>query len=252
MGSRPQRNKVCGKIAQPLRRRMPKFRYRLHTCPVRTITTTLSLALCLCPWSLHAAQIQVIALTHGKATLVIDTSKPRTLSAGEVSPEGVRLLSANSEAAVVEFEGRRRTIPLGTNYREAPSASTGAAIGRSVVVAADTQGHFFVTGTLNSAASVRFLVDTGASLVSISADDARRAGINYLAGQRGLTQTASGVAPVYRVKLDTVKIGDIVLHNVEAAVHTSGQLPIGLLGMSFLNRMEMRRDGGALTLTRRY
>lgn len=231
---------------------LPEYRYRFHTRLMRSITTSLSLALCLCPWPLQAAQIQVIALTHGKATLVINTSKPRTLSAGEVSPEGVRLLSASSDAAVVEFEGKRRTLPLGTNYREGPATSTGGAFGRSVVIAADTRGHFLVTGMLNSAASVRFLVDTGASLVSISADDARRAGINYLAGQRALTQTASGVTSVYRVKLDTVKIGDIVLHNVDAAVHTSGQLPIGLLGMSFLNRMEMRRDGTALTLTRRY
>jgi len=231
---------------------VPEYRYRFHIRLMRSITTNLSLALCLCPWPLHAAQIQVIALTNGKATLVIDTAKPRTLSAGEVSPEGVRLLSANSEAAVVEFEGKRRTLPLGTNYREGPATSTGAASGRSVVIAADTQGHFLVSGMLNSVASVRFLVDTGASLVSISADDARRAGINYLAGQRALTQTASGVTQVYRVKLDTLKIGDIVLHNVDAAVHTSGQLPIGLLGMSFLNRMEMRRDGAALTLTRRY
>jgi aspartyl protease family protein len=105
---------------------------------------------------------------------------------------------------------------------------------------------------INGAASVRFLVDTGASVVSIGADDARRAGINYLAGQRAYSQTASGLAPIYRVKLDTLKIGDITIYNVDAAVHTSGQLPIGLLGMSFLNRMEMKRDGAMLTLTRRF
>jgi aspartyl protease family protein len=99
---------------------------------------------------------------------------------------------------------------------------------------------------------VRFLVDTGASLVSISADDAKRAGIDYLSGQRALSQTASGVTTIYRVKLDTIKIGDVVLYNVDAAVHTSGRLPIALLGMSFLNRMEMRRDADSLTLTRRY
>lgn len=200
----------------------------------------------------YAAQVQVIALTNGKATLVIDTAKPRTLAAGEVSPEGVRLISANSEAAVVEIDGKRHTMALGTSYREAPASSSTSAIGRSVVIAADSQGHFLVTGMINGAAAVRFLVDTGASVVSISADDARRAGINYLAGTRAMTQTASGVAPVYRVKLDTVKIGDITLYNVDAAVHTSGHLPIGLLGMSFLNRMEMKRDAGALTLTRRF
>jgi len=194
----------------------------------------------------------VIALTNGKATLVIDSSKPRTMSAGERSPEGVRLVSATSESAVIEIDGKRMTLALGTNYREAAPAENKAAIGSRIVISADSRGHFLVNGMINSSASVRFLVDTGASLVSISADDARRAGIDYLKGQRSLTQTASGVAPVYRVKLDTVKIGDITLYNVDAAVHVSGQLPIGLLGMSFLNRMEMKRDASALTLTRRY
>ena len=196
--------------------------------------------------------MQVIALTEGKATLVIDNAKPRTLAAGQVSPEGVRLLSATPEAAVIEIDGKRSTLALGSYYRPSPASSGSGAIGSSVVIPADGQGHFMVTGTINGAAAVRFLVDTGATMVSISADDARRAGVNYLAGQRALTQTASGVAPVYRVKLDTLKVGDITLHNVDAAVHVSGQLPIGLLGMSFLNRMEMKRDATALTLIRRY
>jgi aspartyl protease family protein len=199
-----------------------------------------------------AADVQVIALTNGKATVVIDGGKPRTLDSGQSSPEGVRLISATSESAVLEIDGHRRTMALGTSYRATPSAPGASAIGSRVVIAADSQGHFLVSGIINNAASIRFLVDTGATVVSISADDAARAGINYLAGSRALTQTANGVTAVYRVKLDTVKVGDITLHNVDAAVHTSGLLPIGLLGMSFLNRMEMKRDGAALTLTRRY
>jgi aspartyl protease family protein len=219
---------------------------------VRLIAANLSLAILLCPSALHAAQIEAVALTHGKATLVIDAARPRTLSSGQVSPEGVRLISANPDGAVIEFEGKRRTLTLGTSYRAAAASSSTSAVGSRVVLSADTQGHFVVTGMINNAASVRFLVDTGASLVSISAEDARRAGINYMAGRPGRTRTASGVAPVYQVKLDTLKVGEIVLYNVDAAVHTSGQLPIALLGMSFLNRMDMKRDGVSLTLTRRY
>ena len=195
--------------------------------------------------------MQVIALTNGKATLVIDNAKPRTLASGQVSPEGVRLISATPESAVLEIDGKRQTMALGTSYRVAPSSSD-AAIGNRVVLSPDSHGHFMVTAMINGSAAVRFLVDTGASLVSISAEDARRAGINYLTGQRGLSQTASGITHVYRVKLDTLKVGDITVYNVDAAVHTSGHLPVGLLGMSFLNRMEMKRDGAALTLTRRF
>lgn len=198
-----------------------------------------------------AANVQVIALTSGKATIVVDGGRPRTLAAGESTAEGIRLISATSESAVLEVQGQRRTLALGTSYRASP-AGEGSATASKVVLSADARGHFVVNGMINGAASVRFLVDTGATVVSIGTEDARRAGINYLAGQRSYSQTASGLAPIYRVKLDTLKIGDITLYNVDAAVHASGQLPIGLLGMSFLNRMEMRRDGAMLTLTRRY
>ena len=218
---------------------------------MHTLAKYLSPALVLFPLWTGAADVQVIGLMNGKATLVIDGGRPRTLSAGESTPDGVRLISATSESAVLEVQGQRRTLALGTSYRAA-SVSEGAAAGSKVVLAADSQGHFLVSGLINGAASVRFLVDTGASVVSISTDDARRAGINYLGGQRAYSQTASGLVPIYRVKLDTLKIGDITLYNVDAAVHPGGQLPIGLLGMSFLNRMEMRRDGTMLTLTRRY
>jgi aspartyl protease family protein len=59
------------------------------------------------------------------------------------------------------------------------------------------------------------------------------------------------VARVYRVKLDTVKLGDITLNNVDALVHET-EMPFVLLGMSFLNRVEMNRTGTDLTLTKRY
>jgi aspartyl protease family protein len=212
----------------------------------------LSLALLLCPWLAQAAQVQVIALTEGKATLVIDNAKPRTLAAGQLSPEGVRLIEATPQAAVVEIDGKRSTLALGSYYRPSTDTPGRSGVGAAAVIPADGQGHYLVTGTINGAAAVRFLVDTGATMVAISAEDARRAGIQYLSGQSGLTQTASGVVQVYRVKLDSVKVGDITLYNVDAAVHANGRLPIGLLGMSFLNRTEMKRDGTALTLIRRY
>jgi aspartyl protease family protein len=96
------------------------------------------------------------------------------------------------------------------------------------------------------------LVDTGATLISMNQSEARRLGINYLKGQKGYSQTASGIAGVYRVKLDTVKLGDIVLNNVDAAVHEGDGPPIVLLGMSFLSRVEMKREGERLVLTKRF
>jgi len=100
---------------------------------------------------------------------------------------------------------------------------------------------------------VRFLVDTGASLISLSTDEARRLGINYLAGERGYNRTANGLVQAYRVKVDNVRLGDITLSNVEASVSDGMKgAPYALLGMSFLNRTHMTRDGDKLTLVRRF
>jgi len=196
-----------------------------------------------------AADINVVGLTAGKAVASIDGGKPRTLSVGQVTPEGVKLIAATSESAVFEVNGERRTLAVGQG---AAVANTSAARGGdTVTLFADSRGHFTTVGVVNGI-SLRFLVDTGASSVVLSSADARRAGVNYLAGTRGLTQTANGVVPIYAVKLDSLRIGDITLNNVDAAVIEGSGLPIALLGMSFLNRMEMKRDGMTLTLIRRY
>lgn len=203
----------------------------------------------LAPLAAPAADVAVIGLFSGKAVLVIDGGKPRTLKAGETSPEGVRLISATSESAVVETGGKRQTLTPGqSSYISA--AGTGP-VGASVTLSADTRGHFVTTGAINGN-TIQFLVDTGATAVTLSSADARRLGINYLAGPRSYSQTANGVVPAYRVKLDSVRVGDITANNVDAIVIEGNVLPIALLGMSFLNRMEMKRDGMTMTLTKRY
>jgi aspartyl protease family protein len=195
-----------------------------------------------------AADINVLALTAGKAMLSIDGGKPRMLSVGQTTPEKVRLLSATSEEAIVEVDGQRRRLTLGDRISIA-SANSGA---QSATLTADARGHFFTTATVNGI-SIRFIVDTGASMVTLSASDAKRAGVSYLSAPRGLLQTANGIVAAYRVKLDTVQLGPITLHNVDGVVVESNALGgAGLLGLSFLNRTEMRRDGDTMTLTRRY
>jgi aspartyl protease family protein len=196
-----------------------------------------------------AAEVTVIGLTSGRAVVVVDGGKPRTMRVGETTPEGVKLVEATSESATFEVKGRRQTLALGhhgTVAASPPRRSTG-----TVALIADSRGHFVTTGTVNGL-SLRFLVDTGASVIALSVDDAKRAGVNYLAGSRGQVQTANGIATVYLVKLDAVKVGEILLNNVDAAVIDGNKLPIALLGMSFLNRMEMKRAGDTLTLIQRY
>lgn len=196
-----------------------------------------------------AADINVHALTAGRAVVSIDGGKPRTLAVGQVTAEGVTLISATSESAVFEVAGERRTLAVGQGAAIANTAP--ARGGDSVTLFADARGHFTTVGVVNGV-SLRFLVDTGATSVVLSSADARRAGVNYLSGPRRLTQTANGVVPVYAVKLDSLRVGDITVNNVDASVIEGDRLPIGLLGMSFLNRMEMKRDGTTLTLIRRF
>jgi aspartyl protease family protein len=210
---------------------------------------SIGLALLLACGLAGAMDITVIGLTSGKAVVVIDGGKPRTLRVGEATAEGVKLVEASSEAATFDIKGRRLTLPLGYHgtvaRNQPPAGSSGVAL------TADSRGHFVTSGTVNGM-PLRFLVDTGASMIALSVDDAKRAGVNYLAGTRAQVQTANGLATVYLVKLDAVKVGDIQLNNVEAAVVEGDKLPIALLGMSFLNRMEMKRSGDTMTLIRRY
>ena len=119
-----------------------------------------------------------------------------------------------------------------------------------VVLAADTHGHFVSDGAINGN-PIRFLVDTGATSVALPASDADRLGIDYRKGRRGISNTAGGPVTVYRVSLDSVRLGGIELRTVDAVVIEQG-LDIALLGMSFLNRVEMMRDGATMTLIRRF
>ncbi|MGC2518732.1 MAG: TIGR02281 family clan AA aspartic protease [Burkholderiales bacterium] len=193
-----------------------------------------------------AADVNVIGLFPGKAVVSINGGGPRTLSVGQKTAEGVTLLSTDRESATLDVGGQRRTLRIGQAYTAAAGASV-----QTVTLAADTRGHFVVDGQINGG-TVRFLVDTGATMIALSSADAARLGIDYRKGQPGMTNTANGMAPAYRVKLDSVRVGDITVNSVDAVVMEGSVLPVALLGMSFLNRMQMRRDGQVMVLTKRF
>lgn len=109
---------------------------------------------------------------------------------------------------------------------------------------------YITTGSINKF-SVRFMVDTGATWVAMSTADAKRIGINYYRGTTGYAGTASGTTKIYKVNLDTVKVGNIVLHNVAAAVIPRLSGPI-LLGNSFLKRVEIQRSKRVMILKKKF
>jgi aspartyl protease family protein len=204
------------------------------------------LALSLCAGAAHATDVNVVGLFPGKAVVSINGGAPRTLSVGQKTDEGVTLVSSDHGAATMDIDGKRRVMQMGQHY-SAPGNSSQ----QSVTLAADSRGHFFVNGQVNGA-QVRFLVDTGATWVALSAADASRLAIDYRKGEPNLMSTANGVAAAYKVKLDSVRVGDITASNVDAVVMEGAGPSIALLGMSFLNRMEMKRDGQTMVLIKKF
>lgn len=195
------------------------------------------------PAVLAMNQIVILGLFKDKAIVTID-GKQRSLSKGETSPEGVTLISANSDAAVLEIAGQQAAYPLGDQTTYLPAAADQA----FAQIWPDSQGMYAVAGSINGL-PVNFLVDTGATLVAMNAAEATRLGIDYHGGgQEVVVNTASGVAPAYQIELKRVKVGAIELHNV-AAVVLDGPGPAQvLLGMSFLGRLELRNESGMMEL----
>jgi aspartyl protease family protein len=204
-----------------------------------------ALALVLAAAPARALEVGLVGTFGDKAAiLVIDGGEPRTVRIGR-QVSGVTVVSVERDRAVIEIGGAQRTLARGQHY------STGAGSQRqSVTLAADTRGHFITEGAINGLA-VRFVIDTGATVVALPASDAVRLGIDYRKGELVLTKTAAGVVPVYRVRFDSVRLGAIEITAVDGVVIEQG-LDMALLGMSFLNRVEMKNEGQLMTLTRRY
>ncbi len=195
-----------------------------------------------------AAQTVSLGGSLGSRALLVIDGKARNVAVG-ATVDGVRLVSVTGNDAVVEVKGKRVTLPLGgAQVNLGGTASEG--IGDSIVISADIGGHFFTSGSINGT-SVRFVVDTGATNVSMSQADAQRIGIDFRKGERGYTSTANGVVPVYRVSLASVRVGDVQVYNVAGTV-VPGEMSHVLLGNSFLTRFQMRRDSDRLTLDKRY
>ncbi|MCY7389851.1 MAG: TIGR02281 family clan AA aspartic protease [Burkholderiales bacterium] len=199
--------------------------------------------------SLHAqaANVTVVGLFPGKAVVVINGASPRTISVGQKQVEGVTLLSTASSSAIFNIDGKRHALEIGEHFA---APSIGANGSNTLKVSADTVGQFWTMGQINGKA-VRFLIDTGATSVALPAIDARTMGIDFTKGQKGYSATAGGIVPVWKVKLDAVTIGEITLYGIEASIFEGG-LNVALLGMSFLNRVEMKREGAQMTLTKRF
>lgn len=193
-----------------------------------------------------AADIIVLGLFKGRAIVNIDGTQ-RTLKIGKTSPEGIKLISADSQFAILEVDGKQQEFKLGrhvgTSFKKKENAEAKIM---------PVNGMYYTTGFINGR-TVNFLVDTGATWIAMNANQARSLGINFrYIGKRGMVSTANGVAPVYRIILNKVKVGEIELTNVEAGVLEGDSPREVLLGNSFLNRVEMQRQGQVMLLKQKF
>jgi aspartyl protease family protein len=201
---------------------------------------------------LGTAQAQTVVLSGilgSKALLVIDGAPPKSVATGETH-RGVKLLSAQGNQAEVEIGGKRQTLRLGEGPVSAEPGAPEAGDRRRIVLHAGSNGHFRTQGQINGR-TVNFIVDTGASVVSMSVTDAEAIGLRYQSGQTVQVSTANGVTVGWRVKLSTVRLGSLDVYDVEALV-TPAPMPYVLLGNSYLTRFQMTRTNDQLVLEQRY
>lgn len=195
----------------------------------------------------HAMDITVLGLFNDRAILKVD-DKQHILKSGQTSPEGIILISADSQYAVLEIDGKQEKYFLGSHvssHFEKPEI-----VGEAKIW--PINGMYMVAGSINGY-PIKFMVDTGASWISMNSEQAKRLGIDYrVKGRRSLVSTANGTVPIFVVNLDKVKIGDIELSHVQAGVLEGNSPKEVLLGMSFLERVEIERKGTMMLLKRKW
>ncbi len=214
----------------------------------RNITSALlASALLFLGTAAHAQSVALAGMLGSKALLVVNGTTPKTVAVGETH-EGVKVISTSGDQAVVEQNGKRNTLRVGEAPVNMGASKTGGK-GNRIVLVAGTGGHFMTAGQINGRA-VQFMVDTGATSVAMGAQDAERAGVNFKAGQPVMMSTANGNVQGYRIRLDSVRVGDVEVFGIDAVV-TPQPMPYMLLGNSFLTRFQMLRENDQMTLTKR-
>jgi aspartyl protease family protein len=197
----------------------------------------------------HAAgSVTLTGSIGSRAILIVNGNPPKTVAVGE-SYQGVKLLSLQAEQAVVELDGKRVSLRMDTPVSIGGGGGSGGG-GNRVVLSADSRGHFMTQGAINGR-PVTFMLDTGATSIALSADDAQRIGLDYSKGQRIMMSTANGTTSGYRLRLQSVRVGDVEVYDIDAIVSPQA-MPFVLLGNSFINRFSMRRDADQMVLEKRY
>ena len=180
-----------------------------------------------------------------KALLIIDGHA--TGVAVGATAQGVKLVRIDGAGAQVDVGGKSRTLRLGGAAVVAGDASGSS--GSRIVLPAGSGGHFSGLGAINGH-PMQFVVDTGATTVALGADVAARLGLDPRDSTPVAAMTANGAVTARRLILNSVRVGDVTVYNVEAMV-VPQSMSVVLLGNSFLSHFQMRSDAGSLVLEKK-
>lgn len=190
-------------------------------------------------------EIRVLGLFKDAALLSIN-DRQRMLRVGDQNKD-MRLLTANSDRAVLEYHGKRMQLQLS----DAGGIATGLpSTGTASAHLISNGGLYSVTGSINGQLA-DFVMDTGASYITMSAQQADQLRLDYSNARKIMINTANGKATAHVFTIKQVRIGGIELHDVEAAVMQNLESPKILLGMSFLSQVDMSQSSGLVVLKHR-
>ncbi len=152
---------------------------------------------------------------------------------------GVKLVTVNKDSIVVKVDGKR--------YQYKKNVSRGIILGEELTLSPNRSGNYMAKGKINGM-GVKFVVDTGASYIAMNKKMARALKLDYGDNEVQI-HTASGTEASYKVTLDTVSVGDIKLHDIPAVISKHDYPEKPLLGMSFLQYLDINQNDGQMTLS---
>ena len=191
--------------------------------------------------------IQARGLFKGAAVFEIN-GRQQMLKVGDTSPEGVTLVAADPRRAIIEVDGKQRTLALSKQI----SGTYQVAEKKEISVPVNGASQYLTTAEINGQ-RVPVLIDTGANFIALNSAVAKRLGLAYPLGKPTITvATASGTSPGYPVQLNSVDVGGISANRIEAIIIEGDYPSVTLLGMSYLKHVSLRKENGIMYLKSKY
>jgi aspartyl protease family protein len=219
---------------------------RISTSPRRPGVALAAALLGVLAVGAHASSVSFSGMLGDKALLIID-GQARGVAVGS-TVQGVKLVRVDGAQAQIEADGKAQTLRLGGTAVVAGDTGDGGN-GSRIVLPVGSGGHYTGLASINGH-PVQFVVDTGATMVSMGVDVASQLGLDLRNSTAGGAMTANGAVAVRTLTLPKVTVGGVTVYNVEAMI-VPQPMPVVLLGNSFLSHFQMRSESSTLVLEKK-